>query len=179
MTELFNIKDGKIVITPDKLAIPVFKQIYERDKSKNKEIAFKELSYIFFMVDFNSPYQSYPNDKKEKIIIEDIFKDKWSPDKLVKEGGIKYTEFTDTAVIRLVRSAQNACDKLADYFNNVDYTLKDDNDKLVYTAKDVVLNLKNIGDISDSLSKLEEKIKKDIKQTSKVRGGGEPGMYEA
>lgn len=179
MTELFNIKDGKIVITPDKLAIPVFKQIYERDKSKNKEIAFKELSYIFFMVDFNSPYQSYPNDKKEKIIIEDIFKDKWSPDKLVKEGVIKYTEFTDTAVIRLVRSAQNACDKLADYFNNVDYTLKDDNDKLVYTAKDVVLNLKNIGDISDSLSKLEEKIKKDIKQTSKVRGGGEPGMYEA
>jgi hypothetical protein len=179
MTELFNIKDGKIVITPDKLAIPVFKQIYERDKSKNKDIAFKELSYIFFMVDFNSPYQSYPNDKKEKMIIEDIFKDKWSPDKLVKEGITKYTEFTDTAVIRLVRSAQNACDKLADYFNNVDYTLKDDNDKLVYTAKDVVLNLKNIGDISDSLSKLEEKIKKDIKQTSKVRGGGEPGMYEA
>jgi hypothetical protein len=92
MTELFNIKDGKIVITPDKLAIPVFKQIYERDKSKNKDIAFKELSYIFFMVDFNSPYQSYPNDKKEKMIIEDIFKDKWSPDKLVKEGITKYTE---------------------------------------------------------------------------------------
>ena len=91
MVELFELKDGKLIIEPSRLIVPVFKQLYDRDKSKDKTQAFKEFSYIYFLLDFKSPYAGYPNDKKEEAIKKDLFKNnKWEPDSLVTEAIIKY-----------------------------------------------------------------------------------------
>ena len=54
----------------------------------------------------------------------------------------------------------------------------DDNGKPVYTAKDVAYNLEKVGTIVDSLDKLETRIKKEVRTESRVRGGGDIGMYE-
>lgn len=179
MEEIFDLKEGKVVINPNKLAVPIFKDIYERDKSKDKEKAFKELSYIYFLVDFKSPYDSYPDNIKEETIKRDIMKNsKWVPDELIVEAIKKYEEFQETPILRLIKSSKLSCDKLSDYFKNVDFTDTDDTGKLIYTAKDVVANLSSVGKVAESLDKLEELSKKQLKKDTKIRGGGIVGAYE-
>jgi len=180
MESLFDLKDGKVVLNPNSLAIPSFKKIYERDKSKKKDRALTEISYVYFLVDYKSPYSAYPEDKREKAIKTDFISiDSWEPDELILEAIDKYKEFQRTTSMRLLDGAKAASDKLTDYFNNIDFALMDDNRKPVYTAKDVAANLKSVGAIVESLEKVEDKIKKEISTSSTIIGGGTEGAYEA
>jgi hypothetical protein len=159
---IFNLKNNKVIIDPDKLIIPEFKSIWERDKSKDKENAFKELTYVYMLVDFKSPYQAYPEDIREIKIKEDLFKDKnWKPDDLIKSACKKYYELIETPTLRMLNSARIAVEKLSNYFK-----VSNPNDKS-YTA-----NLEKLGKIIESLDKLEEKVKKEQTSETKVRGGG-------
>ena len=53
------------ISTEAKTLIP-FKKIVERDKNKGKELAFKELAYVYWSGVFDSPYDYY--DDQDKII---------------------------------------------------------------------------------------------------------------
>jgi hypothetical protein len=80
--------------------------------------------------------------------------------------------------MRLMKAAKGAADKLALYFENIDFLEMGSNGRLLYNAKDVAINLEKVGRIVESLDKLENKIKREIKTDSRVRGGGEIGLYE-
>ena len=91
MASLFDLRDGQVVLNPESLAIPIFNTIWKRDKTKSKERANREIAYIFFMCDFNSPYMAYPNIKRREVVVNDFMKDpKWKEDKDIKEAMIKY-----------------------------------------------------------------------------------------
>ena len=53
----------------------MFQIISKTDKTKTKEKATREISYIYFMCDFNSPYMVYPEGKRREIVIKDFMKD--------------------------------------------------------------------------------------------------------
>ena len=179
MASLFDLRDGQVVLNPESLAIPIFNTIWKRDKTKSKERANREIAYIFFMCDFNSPYMAYPSTKRRDIILSDFMKDpKWKEDKDIKDAMSKYLEFQETHTMRLMKSAKGAVDKLTSYFENIDFLEKGENGKPLYNAKDVAINLEKVGSSVESLDKLETKIKKEIKTDSRVRGGGDIGLYE-
>ena len=56
---LFFISDNKILPTPETLLIKEFENIWNRDKTKTKDIALKELAYIYFISDYKSIYNNY------------------------------------------------------------------------------------------------------------------------
>ena len=58
MRSLFDYKERNVIVSPEALLIPEFEEIYKRDKSKDKAKAIKELSYIYFISDYKSPYIS-------------------------------------------------------------------------------------------------------------------------
>tara|TARA_R110002012_G_scaffold261340_1_gene443214 strand:+ start:11635 stop:12177 length:543 start_codon:yes stop_codon:yes gene_type:complete len=179
MASLFDLKGGQIVLNAESLAIPIFNKIWKRDKTKAKDKANKEIAYIFFMCDFNSPYMAYPGTKRRDIILSDFMKDpKWEEDKDIKDAMSKYLEFQETHTMRLMKAAKGAADKLAMYFEHIDFTEIGENGRPRYNAKDVASNLEKVGSIVESLDKLENKIKKEIKTDSRVRGGGDIGLYE-
>ena len=45
--KLFEYKDFKLKIADEALTLKAFKDLHDRDKSKGKEIAFKELAFIY------------------------------------------------------------------------------------------------------------------------------------
>lgn len=170
---LFNLKDNRVIIDPDTLPIPEFKTLWDRDTSKIKEQAYKELAYIYFMTDFKSPYNSYPEDEREERIKQDFIKDsKWKPDQDIKLAIDRYTEFQESPSMRLLKASKNACKKLEGYFNTVDLDEKDTKGQLVNKATDLSRSLKEIGQIVESLNKVEEQVKKEISTSEKIRGGG-------
>ena len=176
---LFDLKEGQIVLHPDSLALPPFKRIWNRDKGKGKEKATKEIAYIYYVTDFKSPYSIYPEDRRKTLVAEDFMKDiKYKPDKDVIEAIGFYKKLRETTSMYVLEKAKSAVYKLADYFDNIDFKETDEVGRPIYSAKDVSANLEKVGKIVESLDKLEEKVRKEIKTTENIRGGGEIGDYE-
>lgn len=179
MAKIFDILNGEVNVSAEGLAIPAFKSIWDADKSKSKGQATDEIRYVAFLCDaLNSPYKDFPEYDKEKIIKQDIFKDEnWEPSERVKSACEAYRKMVETPVTRLLRASKSAVDKLAIYLESVDFEKLDSNGR-PYSARDVVFNLGNIGNLVKSLSTLEEAARREQVENSRVQGGTEIGYFE-
>lgn len=163
---MFKLQNNIVTIAPEELAVPEMRAIWDRDKSKDKGLAYKELSYIYFLCNFKSPYQSYPENKREQQVIHDFIRDdSWHPDEKITLAIEKYNEMQETPSMRLLRSARKTVDEISRDLQEMDDKSK------TYT-------LANLGKIIESIDKLEEKVKKEITTESRVRGGGEAKTRE-
>jgi hypothetical protein len=178
MAKIFDIINGDVVITAEALAIPAFKTIWDNDKSKSKGKATNEIKYVAFLCDHSkSPYRDFPEYEKEALIKKDVFGVGWQPDVHVKEACTKYLQLTETPTMRLLRASKSAVDKLAIYLESVDFDKLDSNGK-PYSARDVVFNLGNIGNLVKSLNVLETAVRMEQTENTKVQGGTEIGYFE-
>lgn len=178
--KLFDIVDGNVVINAEELAIPAFKKIYDSDKSKTKDEAFKKISFIIFMYKWDSPYMSTIGEmERERIIKQELFNDeKWKPDVLVTEAIKRYKEFQHTFSLQFLENNMIGAKKLMDYYELVNWDDMDKNGKPVFSSRDLAANLEKAGAILRSLDMLKEKVRKEELESNKIRGGNEIGSYE-
>lgn len=177
----FDIVGGQVTFTPSFLAVPEFKKIWDRDKSKEKEKAVKELSFIVFLCDerAHNPYISFSEDLREETLKADFFSDEnYKLDDDVIAAIRKLKSMLETTSTRLLLSAQIAAEKLADWFKKVDFDLVDDSGKAKYSASELSRNLKDVGNIIKSLKQLEKEVRLEQLNTTVARGGSEIGMFE-
>lgn len=175
---MFQFNNGKIIFDPNVLSLPWFKVIWEADKTKEKENAIKELSYIFYLVDHKSPYASYPEDTRRENIIKDVIKDiKWKESKQVKEAIEKYKEFNTTVSSELLESVKSLVYKLTEYFNSIKFDKEGDPEFEMKKAEAAQKATASIGKTIESLATLEERVKKEITHKTNVRGGQSLGMF--
>mgnify|MGYP003676754478 CR=1 FL=1 len=179
MRSLLEINNNLASPSPQALTIKEFKKLYTRDKNKGKETAVKELAYIYFKCNHNSPYIIYDEEEKESKIKESIFGEnsKWKPDSDVKAACGRYLKLMDTHAVLLLKAARKSVKKLEKYFEDIDLTILDDNGKPIYSAKDLVANLTKVGDVVMGLSKLEDIVKKEDQEKAVTRGGVEVNKY--
>lgn len=180
MAQIFDISNGEVVLTPEALAIPSFKKIWDRDKSKDKTRALDEIKYVVFLCDpVKSPYKDIEEIEKAEIIRKDIFgESKWQPDEVIIEAMDKYTELRFTTTLRVLKSAKTAVEQLSNYFAEVDFKAKDTMGRPLYSANDLAANLSRVGNIVKSLNILEEAAKKELSDSGRVKGGTEIGYFE-
>lgn len=169
MVKLFDIDRGQVVMNPTCLWIPEFKTLWDRDKSKSKAQATREITYIVFLHSFQSPYQVYADKIREEKILNDYFKDtpKWKPDKEVKAAIDKYLELQDSLVLKLLRSTKMALETIESFFASATV---DDIDKIVKHAE-------KLGSLVQSLDKLEKQVQSEQSERSS-RGGTTIGLFE-
>lgn len=179
--KLFDIVNGKVVMNPQALAMPEFRYLWDRDKDIDKDNAVREISYIVFLCDESlaNPYRAYKEGDREEVLLKDFIKEKsWKADKYIDAAVKKYLEATQTTNSRLLKAAKNAAEKLAGYFDMIDFNETDKDGKYLFSAKELASNLAAVGNIVKSLHQLEEMVKKEQLETNTVRGGGEIGFYE-
>jgi len=166
--ELFDIKGGLIELNPTNLYIPEFRQIYERDKTKDKHVAMDELAYVVFLCSMSSknPYGAYSHTIREKYVRADTIKKE--PDSLILNAIKKYKELQKTASSKLVENAIKAADVLADYFGEV---RKED-------AGEIIRNMEKLGGVVKTLETLKKQLEKEQLEAASARGGNEIGLYE-
>lgn len=168
--QLFDIDTNyQLNISPQAYTLIPFKNLWERDKSKEKDQAKKELAYVFFNNDYKSTFFNEPNEHtRKRIIIEHLFgKDSdWEPDEKVKEAEEFYQEYRDTFSLRLLKDAMYGLNSLREHFRNPGEDIK----KYVET-------IEKIPKLIDALEKVEQRIKKEQETDNKLRGGREKGMY--
>lgn len=177
---LFQLENNRVTVNPATLLIQEFKAIWESDKSKDKSTALKELAYIYFKADYKSKYLSYLAEERELAIIEDIFGKgvSYSPNQLVLNGIAKYEKFQENHYIKLLKAQRSTLEQMMTYYNNVDFELKDTKGNHVYKITEVSKSMGDTARIIDSLNKLEEIIKKELRDSKRNRGGEESGAFE-
>lgn len=172
---MFQLINSKVEIDPNILALPFVKIIWDLDKSKDKSVAYSELSYIFYLIDFKSPYATFDYERRKDLIKRDILKNpKYKESKEVKEALVKYRELSFTPSMELLESARGILKKLKDYFDGVNFSNKisdkNGNEKLEYEPNDVLKSMDMLSKATESINKLEEKVRKEISEKSNVRG---------
>ena len=178
--KLFELVNQQPLITTEALLIPVFKKIWDSDKSKDKGQAIKELAYVYLTTDYKSIYSSFPTDIKIDTVKKDLFGGKYTPSKDVEEAIRKYEELQDTFNMRFLKSARAAAEKTMGYFETIDYSERDIKGNVVYKVKEVTGALKDCAGIIETLDKLVEKVSKEQKlKESRTRGNGEGAFFES
>lgn len=177
--KLFKYEGYKVVISEEAFALKVFRQIWNRDRSVNKDKAIMELSYVYFMVDPRSDYQ-YLVDEEErsKAIIEgEGLPSSWKPDKMVTEAMQFYSRFKPTAAL-LLEDTRVAVEKLRKLLRDIDLQETDDKGRPVYTLNTITATIKQVPSLAKDLDEAERALASEMRNEGKMRGQGEKTIFE-
>jgi len=180
MNDVFTIVNNKLVVIPENLHIPEFLVLWERDTTRFKEKAIQEFLYIYHLCNARSIYRQYPQDKQEESIRRDFIKiPNWIVDDAIKNAIEKYKSFHITHSMRFLDASINACNKVMDYFNGIDFAERDDHGKAVYKLSEITGALEKTAKILQNLETLREKVNKDLNiNNNRIRGGGDINARE-
>lgn len=177
--KLFKYEGYKVVISEEAFALKVFRQIWNRDRSVNKDKAIMELGYIYFMVDPRSDYQYLVDeDERSKAIIEgEGLPNRWKPDKAITEAMEFYSRFKPTAAL-LLEDTRYAVDKLRKLLREIDLSQLDDKGKPIYTLNSVTATIKQVPSLAKDLDEAEKALASEMRSEGKMRGQGEKTIFE-
>lgn len=177
--KLFRYEGYKVVISEEAFALKVFRQIWNRDRSVNKDKAIMELAYIYFMVDPRSDYQYLVDeDERSKAIIEgEGLPNGWKPDKSITEAMEFYSRFKPTAAL-LLEDTRYAVDKLRKLLREIDLNQLDDKGKPIYTLNSVTATIKQVPSLAKDLDEAEKALASEMRSEGKMRGQGEKTIFE-
>lgn len=179
MKSLFQLKNHELFISPEALAIDAFSAIWKRDKSKDKNKAYKELAFVFYMEDYRTVYNQYIGKEREEIIKTDLKLPKeWEPDEKVKLALDKYRELNTTMSMELLEDALFGVNKLREYFKGVDFLEVTKDGRMAHDPAKFKGVLKDLPEIVKSLKKLREEIRQELDEDAGVRGQVQKGMFE-
>ncbi len=178
--KLFDIVDGKVQLNSDELSIPIFKKMYESDKSKDKQDAFNKISYVIFMYKWDSPYMSYiDEDVRERIVKKDIFgKEDYEIDDLTKQAIERYKDFRHTFSLQFLERNMLGARKLMEFYEMINWTEVDKTGKFKYSDRNLAANLKEAGSILKSLESLKDQVRREELEVNRVKGGNQIDLYE-
>lgn len=178
--KLFKYEGYKVVISEEAFALKVFRQIWNRDRSVNKDKAIMELGYVYFMTDPRSDYQYIVDeDERAKAIIEgEGLPSNWKPDKMIIEA-IKFYEGMKSTSALLLEDTRVAIDKVRKFLKEINLEDTDDKGRPIYTINSITSTIKMIPQLIKDLDDAEKAIKADMQNTSgKVRGQKEKSLLE-
>ena len=163
---------------PEVIEIKEFRDLWAKvrkvdgDSDGRKKLQnIREFTWIFHTVSHKSPYIQYEESIRSDQVKKEVFGNlEWEPDELVLAAREKYIELIKSPVIKLLDASLNTLNKTATYLNNVDYDVKSEIGQ-VYTVRDVLSAIGNIGKLYDSLEILREKVAKEEETGGAIRAG--------
>ena len=154
-----------------------FKDIWERDDSKDKRYAIEDFSYIEFMASIqkSNPYSGYPEHERSSKIIKDIItRAEWDEnDTLIQAGIDKLKQFQAEASVtyNYYMAAKNAAEKMQLFFTT--FSMADVNLRTgapIYKPKDITSALNDTSRVLENLNSLREKVDNEIFEEVKKKG---------
>jgi len=186
MNSLFEyLPSGEINISPEVLMFKEFSDIWDRDKTKGKKKAKKEVTFVWGIC-ANTDKNIWRDFKDEleraKMIKLDIFGkgSDWKPDPVVLSAIDKYKRRLPFSPLdKMLDSVEKAILKLSDYLDDVDFSHVDDNGKPIHDPKKVRDIISTMGKTMTDYNELKKQIAAGKADTEEqLRGGGSKGLFE-
>ena len=169
--KLFKYEGYEVRVAPEALTLKPFKKLWTRDKTKDKEKALMELSFLYFYCDPRSDYQYIIDDairmdavKEGKGLPED-----WQPDAAIKEAITFYRSFDTTSAV-LLRAASEAVDKIQKLIKDLE---PDDTKSL----KEYLMALKLIPEVASMIQDAEKALNEE-QEFGEAKGAMEKTLFD-
>ena len=187
---VYNNADNKAEINEDCLLIKEFKALASTERNKCKEDPTgtqllrmqRELTYIYLMLSWKSPYADYEEQLRHKEVLEDagLTEDEFN-DPTFRAACRKYRELQESSIpVKLYNSAKNTIYNMIDYFNSVDPQERDTvTGRPIYKVKDIMTEIGNISDMLEQYKALELQVKKEMGgDKEEVLGDARSGTFD-
>lgn len=179
---------GKVELNiPEILLVREFGALMDNERNKCEEDkegkfhlrAFKEFTYIWLAIDWQSVYADYSEQERHQEALKDsgITEEQFN-DPTFREACRKYKRMQEeNRSIKVLYAAENTVDKFIDYFNNIDPEERDlQTGKPIFKVKDIMTEISNLDKVLDELKILKGQVKKEMEETSTIRGGAVDGF---
>ena len=163
---------------PEILLIKEFKALLDRDKTKRKEKATRELTYMYLAIDYKSIYSQYSEfERHEEALSDSRLTEEEFNDPVFREACRKYRKLQDSnKSIKLLNAARNAADQFVEYFETIiDLNERDQNGKPVFSAEKVMKEMAQLSKVHEQLALLESQVKQEMEVQSTTRAGVSEG----
>ena len=174
MIRLFKYEGYEVTIEPEALMLAPFKELYNRDKNKDKSQAKQELAYIYFMGDPRSDYQYLvdPEVRSEEIIKGLGMPKGWKPDAAI-DRALKFYESFKPMSAGLLEDTRFFVDKYREKMRELDFESLE-----VRELKEVGAIIKQIPALAKDLDETERTLSKDIIAEARARGSQTKALLE-
>lgn len=165
----------EIVPTQECFLIKPLRQLFNADRSKNKEKFMQQLSVIYFMADPRSSYNYIVDENARlKLIIEqEGLPSDFKIDGKIAEAIEWYRKHTLTTSALLLEDARAAVDKVRIFLKEVNLNAEDDKGKPKYTVNTVTTALRQLPQLARDLKDTERILNQEIEEVGRARGGNE------
>ena len=175
------------VNVPEVLLISEFKALWEEKRNitktdktgESKQLAFKELTFIYLMLDWQSPYSDYyEQDRYNASLLDSGLTKEEYDDPLFRAACRKYREIQDQNIaLRCLQAAKGTINKFIDYFLDVDPAERDlETGKPIFKVKDIMTEVTKLNELFESFKALEYQVKKEKEQETSNRAGETDGF---
>ena len=175
MSYLFQVENKIVIPNTETLLISPFKEIWERDKSKNKENAIEDFTYIEFMSSMkkSNPYRQYPEERKHEVISGDVItREDWEVDNLIRDAIKKIDIFQKEAstTYSYYIAAKKATENMKEFFEEVDLNEKNfKSGNPIYKPRDITNALTDTEKVLANIKNLEKKVEEELFEETKSR----------
>lgn len=183
MAFLFVVENNVAKPNTETLLISPFKEIWERDKSKDKVQATKEFTFIELMTSKkkSNPFAGYNDEVRFNKLKEMLFDENWKPDKEIEIGLAKMKDFQIEASPTYKYYIDNleTAEKTRTFLKNID--LEERNFKTgnpLYKPKDVTSAIADAEKIIQALASMKEKVEQELFDSVKTKGNKTINYFE-
>lgn len=182
-----NAKDRVIINKPEILLIKEFKELMDDERNICDEdpkgskhlLAYKEFTYIWLALDWQSFYSDYSEQERHQAALQDsqLTKEQFNDPKF-RAACRRYRDIQESIIsIKLLKSSQEMVNKFIDYFHSLDPQERDpQTGKPIWKVKDIQAELTNLPKVIDQLKQVEGYVKKEMQEQSQLRGGAVDGF---
>ena len=169
--KVFKYEGYEVRVAPEALTLKPFKKLWNRDKSKDKEKAMMELSFLYFYCDPRSDYQYIIDDDIRMDAVKEGqgLPEDWKPDAAVREAITFYRSFDSTSAV-LLRAASEAVDKIQKLIKDLE---PDDTKSL----KEYLMALKLIPEVASMIQDAEKALNEE-QEFGEAKGVMEKTLFD-
>jgi hypothetical protein len=181
--KLVEFKDYELTVPEEVWGLKTFKKLLDRDKTKNKVNATKEMLFVFHYSDIRSDF-NYILDKEEKIeeVKKEVgLKDSWKMDKQLEEAINLYKKLSTTVVEKLYMNSLIAASDVGNYLARTKYLLEERDVKgiPIYDISKITTAVQKVPKLMADLKEAYKEVVKE-KETleGKSKGSRKYNLYE-
>lgn len=175
---LFELKNYAVTYSPQALMLAPFKKIWDLDLTEDKEIANKELAYVYYMADDRSDYMFELDElARGTQVIKDLDLQGWIEPDYVRDAITYYRSMSETTSTKLLESTRGVIQKISEFLDVIDPNERDKMNKPVFNMNQIVGAVEKMPKLLKALNEVEKEVIKE-KEIKGQTGSRDAGVFD-
>ena len=177
---LLEYKNYEVQPTEEFFMIKPLREIWNSDRTKNKDKAMILVSVLYHYADPRSTYNYIVDDEErlKEIIVQEGLPENFKIDDKLQQAIDIYKKRVITPSALLVQRTLKAADKLGVFLEDIDLYAEDDKGKPKYTINSIASAINQVPKMVKDLQEAQKALAKEIEEEGRARGGNNKTLMD-